>query len=153
MTQIHAEASLIIESRPEDIYAVLADYHVGHPAILPENYFTKLIVEQGGRGAGTIVRVHMDVLGVKTELRMVVSEPEPRRVLVEQDEDAGVTTTFTIDPLNEGRHASVMIATDAEASPGFRGMVESLFNPIMMRHIFRQQLQLLAEYVQEIPAS
>ena len=37
---IHAEASMVIDARPEEIYAVVSDYRVGHPAILPRQYFT-----------------------------------------------------------------------------------------------------------------
>ena len=64
MRQIHAEASDVIDARPEEIYAVLSDYRVGHPAILPKPYFTELMVEQGGQGAGTVIRFGMNVMGV-----------------------------------------------------------------------------------------
>jgi hypothetical protein len=53
--------------------------------ILPKPYFTKLEVEQGGMGAGTIIRIHMRVFGAERILRQRVSEPDPGRILVEQD--------------------------------------------------------------------
>ena len=145
MSQIHAEASAIIDARPEEIYAILSDYHEGHPAILPKAYFAELTVEKGGKGAGTIIRVGMNVMGVKRTYRMVVSEPEPGRVLVEADEEAGVVTTFTIDP--SGNQSRVTISTNAKASPGLMGWLERLVNPPITRHIFKKQFRLLVDYV------
>ena len=57
-----------------------------------------MTVEKGGKGAGTVIRVLMNVLGVDRTYYMEVSEPEPGRVLAETDQDAGVTTTFTVKP-------------------------------------------------------
>ena len=149
MTHIHAEASDIIEARPDEIYAVLADYRAGHPAILPKPYFTDLIVEQGGQGAGTLIEVRMNVMGVKQVYHEIVSEPEPGRVLVEADREAGVTTTFTIEPLNGGQRSRVTIATDVRASPGLKGVMEKLLNPSVTRRIFQQELRQLADYVRD----
>ena len=150
MSEIHAEASDIIDARPEAIYAVLSDYRVGHPAILPKPYFTDLIVEQGGQGAGTLIEVRMNVMGARQVYHETVSEPEPGRVLVEADRAAGVTTTFTIEPLNGGARSRVTIATDVRASPGFKGMLEKLFNPPVTRRIFRQELRQLADYMRQL---
>ena len=52
MTHYHAEASEIINAPPEKVYAILADYHEGHPAILPARYFTGLTVRRRRRAAG-----------------------------------------------------------------------------------------------------
>jgi hypothetical protein len=41
----------------------------------------------------------------------------------------------------------VTIAADAAVRPGIAGWLERLFNPPMMRRIYRQELQQLAEYV------
>lgn len=149
MGQIHTEVSDIIPARPEVVYAVLADYRVGHPAILPKPYFTELQVEQGGQGAGTIVRTRMVVMGVERIFKLTVSEPEPGRVLKEVDEQAGVVTVFTVEPIHGGQHARVTIATDARASPGLMGVMEKLLNPPLTRRIYKQELQQLAEYVRQ----
>jgi hypothetical protein len=146
MSQIHVEVSEVIEARPEKVYAILSDYRVNHPAILPKPYFTELAVEQGGQGAGTIVRVRMKVMGTELAYRQIVSEPEPGRVLKEADDTAGVTTTFTVDPLNGDQHSRVTIATDAATKPGLMGWMERLFNPSVMRRIYKKELQQLAEY-------
>ena len=147
MSQIHCEASTIIDGQPDEIYAILADYHKGHPAILPKPYFTELTVTTGGKGAGTVIRVGMKVKGVERNYQMEVTEPEPGRVLVETDKEAGVITFFTVDPVGNGRQTRVTIATDMDASPGFMGFIEKLVNPPVTRYIYKKELQQLADYV------
>jgi hypothetical protein len=147
MSTIHAEVTEVIDAQPESIYAILADYRVSHPAILPKPYFTSVTVEQGGQGAGTIVRADMKVMGTKLAYHLIVSEPQPGRVLMETDAAAGVTTTFTVEPLSGGRQSRVTIATDAATSSGVKGWLERLLNPLVMRRIYQQELQQLARYV------
>ncbi len=147
MSTIRAEASDVIDARPEAIYTVISDYREGHPAILPGPYFTELTVENGGQGAGTVIRFGMKVMGVKKLYREAVTEPEPGRVLVETDANAGVMTAFTLESLDGGERTRVTIATESSASPGFTGVMERLMNPPITRHIFRQELRQLADYV------
>jgi hypothetical protein len=128
------------------VYAIFADYVESHPAILPKAYFESVTVEQGGRGAGTVVRVQMTAKGGKRAFRLVVSEPEPGRVLVEADDQAGVVTTFTVDPVDDGARSHVTIATDLRRSPGLRGWVERLANPLFLGRVYRQELALVAAY-------
>lgn len=148
MNAIHAEESLIIDARPEDIYAVLRDYHVGHPAIVPKPYFEKVVIVGGsGTGAGTVIDVFMNVMGQKIVYRETVSEPEPGRVLIEADENMGVTSTFTVDPVDGGQRARVTIRSDWRRSAGVKGFMEALINPKMGRTIFKKELAQLAEYM------
>ncbi len=146
MGQIKTTVSRTIHGPAEDIYAILADYHHAHQTILPTPYFTRMTVEEGGAGAGTVVRVEMNVMGVRSVLRLRVREPEPGRVLVEEDPEAGVVTTFTIDPVAGGRHARVTIETVSRASPGLRGRLEQLFNPPIIRRIYEKEFDLLASH-------
>ena len=148
MSVMQIEVSDVIDARQEDVYAVIADYRVEHPAILPKPYFAELTIEEGGKGAGTVARVEMNVMGVKQSYRLVVSEPEPGRVLVERDDAAGIVTTFTIDALNEGTRTRVTITSEVRPSPGFKGLVERLMNPPITRRIYRKELAQLADYVQ-----
>ena len=152
MSFIHAEASLEIEAPAEKIYAVLADYQKGHPAILPKAYFKELTVEQGGQGAGTVIRVHMSVYGTQRTLRMQVTEPQPGRLLVESDPQAGVTTSFKLEPLNGAARTRLTIATDSKAGPGLQGWFEKLFNPSITKRIYKEELRQIAAYVQSPPA-
>lgn len=145
MELITARAVEILEARPEDVYATIADYHQGHPSILPKENLYDLRVEQGGYGAGTIIRFKARILGVEQAFHHRVSEPEPGRVLVEQDIEEGqnVTTTFTVTPLDSGKKSQVEIKTTLKPSPGFKGVVERLLVPRSNAPIYRKELKLL----------
>lgn len=149
MSKGHAEATAVIPARPEVVYAILADYRHGHPHILPKPYFTKLEVEQGGTGAGTIIRVYMRVMGSERIFRQAVSEPEPGRVLVEKDLDTDLATTFTVNPVYGGKQAQVQIATEWQARPGILSAIEKFMTSRMLRSIYRKELRQLAAYVQQ----
>jgi hypothetical protein len=147
-----AEATGLIAAQPEAIYAVIANYRQGHPQIVPKPYFTKLEVEQGGVGAGTIVRVYMRVFGVDRVLRHQVLESEPGRVLVEQDMDADSATTFTVTPA-EGGQTRLHIATEWAARPGVTGWLERVLTKRVLQSIYAKELRQLAAYIQQLPAA
>ena len=147
MSSYTAEYSTIIDAKPADIYAVFSDYDDAHHKVLPKPYFTKMTVLEGGQGSGTKIRVDMEVMGVQRTLNMVVTEPEVGRVLVETDEDEGVVTSFTIDPVNGGHQSKVTIATEFRQPPGFMGLMERLTTPAISRRIYKKELELLAEYL------
>ena len=152
MGTLRTQASHEIDARPDAVYNVLADYRTGHPAILPKPYFGDLTVEAGGRGAGTIIRFTMHVLGTQRTFRQVVSEPQPGRVLMETDEAGGITTTFTVEPLDGGKRSRVTITTEAPASSGLRGLVERVLNPRVLGDIYRKELRQLEAYTKETTA-
>lgn len=147
MSKIHAEATQVINARPEEIYEVIADYREGHPAILPKAYFRDLVIEQGGRGAGTVVRFETVVWGAKTKYHSIVSEPEPGRVLVETELEQDLVTTFALEPLNGGTQTQLTITTDFASSPGLKGFIEKLTAPSLMRSIYKKEMQQLTEYL------
>ena len=147
MSSMHVEVTEVIDARPEEVYAVFSDYEVAHHAILPKPYFVDMKVEQGGQGAGTVVRVWMNVFGAKREYHLTVSEPEPGRVLVESDPVAGMVTRFVVEPVGSGQQSRVTIASDSPASPGFAGLMERLMNPPITRRIYREELHQLADYL------
>jgi hypothetical protein len=150
MGQISVGTAAILNACPADVYATIADYHTGHPSILPRQIYD-LQVEQEGYGAGTIIRFKTRILGVEQAFHHRVSEPEPGRVLVEQDIEAGqdLTTTFTVMPLDEGRKAQVEIKTTMNASPGLKGLVERLLVPLANPPVYRQELKLLEAVAQQ----
>ena len=47
-------ATAVVPAQPRRVYAVIADYHHGHPHILPKQ-FSEMVVEKGGVGRGTQV--------------------------------------------------------------------------------------------------
>ena len=66
-----------VQASAQTVYTILADYQQHHPRILPGSYFTNLVVEAGGLGAGTVFQAQMNVFGSKRTFRMRVAEPEP----------------------------------------------------------------------------
>ncbi|GAC1362269.1 MAG: hypothetical protein NVSMB44_17300 [Ktedonobacteraceae bacterium] len=145
MSQIYVKTAAILNARAEDIYATIADYQHGHPRIVPPENFSDLQVEQGGYGAGTIIRFKMKVLGVEQAFRQRISEPEPGRVLVEEDIDSmqNIRTTFTVEPVNNAEQTQVEIATTMHASPGLQGLVERIVFLIINPQLYRKELKLL----------
>src|SRR5947209_5799753 len=151
MGQIKVKAKAVLDARPEDIYATIADYQHGHPNILPKESLYDLQVEQGGYGADTLIRFKMKALGVEQSFYQRVSEPEPGRVLVEQDIDSvqNVMTTFTVTPVEQEQKSHVEIATTMNASPGFKGFLERIIVPIFNRSVYRKELKLLEAVAQK----
>ena len=144
---VHFEYSAEIDAPAEKLYAVISDYHVGHPAIVPKPEFSNFKVEQGGRGAGTIITFDVTVMGQTVHYRDVITEPEPGRVISEDDEVLGVFTKFILDPLDGGRRTRVTISTEFRDKPGIQGLMERLINPMVAKGLYKRELQNLAEYV------
>ena len=147
MNWIHAEASDVSEARPEQVYAVISDYRVSHPAIVPKRYFGALTVEKGGQGAGTVVRGTVKVFGNVYPLHQLVSEPEPGHILRETDIETQQYTTFTFEPLDNGRQTRLTIASEFPPTPGIAGLMMRLMLPGTIRRIYREELQQINEYV------
>ena len=63
MVPYSVSGSARIAAPPAHIYAIISDYHRGHPAILPKQ-FSNLRVESGsGIGAGTTIRFEVTMMG------------------------------------------------------------------------------------------
>lgn len=139
----------LIKAPAELIYNIIADYHNGHPYILPKPYFLNLEVEQGGVGAGTIIRFQMRVLGKTETFRAAVTEPEPGRVLVESNLLQGSVTTFTVDPVEMGQYAQVTFATELPSRGGLSGLLERFLTTLMLPRIYRKELAQLAAVAEE----
>jgi len=148
MRQIYVKADAVLDARPEVVYAAIADYRHGHPNIVPQESFFDLQVEQGGYGAGTIHSFKFKAMGVVKTFRQRVSEPEPGRVLVEQDIDTpqNTTTTFTMIPVENGQKARVEISTTMNPTPGLTGIVERLVMPMINARVYRKELKLLEAF-------
>ena len=137
-------ASAIIPARRERVYSLIANYHDGHSRILPKQ-FSGLTVEQGGVGAGTIIRFQISMLGKKQTFRAAVSEPEPGHILTETNLDGeGWVTTFTVDPGTAPADSRVTISTTIPVRSGFPGLVEKTVSNLLLRPIYKQELVNLA---------
>ena len=144
MSSYQVTESAVINAPAEHIYAIISDYHEGHQAILPRQYFTNMTVVEGGQGEGTVVTVNMNVFGTKVDYTLIVTEPKPGRVLQEEDATAGICTTFTLEPISNTNQTNVTIATTAKTSSGLKGWFEKMMNPPITRRIYREELAELA---------
>jgi uncharacterized protein YndB with AHSA1/START domain len=145
MPPVTASAEREIAAPADRLYRIIADYERHHPHILPPQV-TDLIVEEGGVGAGTIIRFNVTLAGSTRTNRARIEEPEPGRVLVEQDLESDLATTFTVTPAGTG--ARVRIET-AWTPSGLRGFIEKLMAPPMLRRVYLAELALLERYAQE----
>ena len=137
-------ASAHIDAPHDRIYGIIADYHVGHASILPKP-FRNLVIEQGGIGAGTIIRFEVHAYGTVTKCRAIVTEPQPGRVLVETNvEPAESPTTFTLEPAAEGG-TDVTITTEAQSRNGLAGIVERWMSTRFLKKLYAEELELLRQ--------
>lgn len=135
--------SKLINSPPQVVYSIIADYHHAHPKILPNPPFVSLVVEQGGVGAGTVALVQIKVMGKTQTFRTVVTEPDPGKVLVETN-DTGYITTFTFDPHNEGRNSLVTFTTEISDDSSLIKKLEFKLFRILLVPVYERELENLA---------
>ncbi len=141
MPLLTVRASTIVSAPAATVYGLIADYRVGHPSILPPQYFRDLVVEEGGQGAGTVIRYTMLPYGAKEPARARVTEPEPGRILVETDERTGAMTRFIVEPLAGGK-TRVTFETRYPAR-GLRGWIEFFLVPRYLSKVYAAELALL----------
>jgi hypothetical protein len=142
-------ATAHINAAPERVYAIIADYRSGHPRILPDA-FSGLTVERGGKGAGTIIRFQMRVLGRTQTFRAAITEPEPGQVLVETYLDSnGAITTFTVNRRADQGASDVTISTELPVRTGLLGAIERFLTTRYLRPLYLRELGLLAKCVEE----
>jgi polyketide cyclase/dehydrase/lipid transport protein len=137
-------AAATIPARPECVYALIANYNDGHRRIIPKQ-FSDITVEQGGIGAGTVIRFQMSMLGKKQTCRAAISEPEPGRVLVETYlEPEGTVTTFRVEQGSAPADSHVTISTELPVRDGLVGLIEKTVASFLLRSIYQKELVNLA---------
>ena len=146
MTDGGASGSAIIHAPAARVYAILADYRVHHPRIVPPEYFRSVEVETGGVGAGTRIRVETRVLGRTQQFVHDITEPEPGRILEEVDASGFSVTRFTVDPAEQGAFAQVTIETRFRVRAGPLGAIERALTAAMLRRIYKKELARLDRY-------
>lgn len=143
-TEYTVVASADMDAPPDRVYAIIADYHNGHPHILPKQ-FRNLTVEKGGVGAGTVIRFEVHALGQTQRFRGSVSEPEPGRVLVEEYvEPAASKTTFLVEKSPSGSGTRVTFTTEMTSRDGLVGSLERFVSTRFMKKLYAEELALLA---------
>jgi hypothetical protein len=143
MAMIRVAAEGTVAAPPATVYGYLADYNEHHPHILPPA-FSDFAVEQGGVGAGTIIRFRLKAGGRTRAYRQQVSEPEPGRVLQEADVNSSLVTTFMVTPASGG--SRVRIETSWQGAGGIGGFFERTFAPRVLRRLYADELQRLDRY-------
>jgi hypothetical protein len=137
---IRIKATRTVAGPVDQVYAILADYRVGHPSILPARAFAELTVERGGQGAGTVIGFGMKSFGTVRWARAAVDEPEPGRVLRERTlDEKDIVTTFTVDHLEPGR-SRVTIET-TWTPRGLGGLFERLLAPPFLARVYAEELE------------
>lgn len=139
-------ASALIHAPAPRVYGILADYHDGHPRILP-SAFRNFVVEQGGRGHGTLTRFDVRAFGRTQSFRHEVLEPEPGRVLVERDRDLDSRTTFTVEPAESG--ARVTIRSELTSGAGLTGRLERWLSTRFLEKLYREELASLSSMAEQ----
>jgi Polyketide cyclase / dehydrase and lipid transport len=143
-TKYTVAASAHIDAPPDRVYGIIADYHTGHPSILPKP-FMNLVIEQGGVGAGTIIRSEVHAYGTVTKCRAIVTEPEPGRVLVETNvEPTESITTFTVVPGTNGG-TQVTFVTESQSRTGIAGAIERWMSTRFLNKLYAEELELLRQ--------
>ena len=130
------------------LYRMIADFNEHHPQFLPEA-FRDLRVVSGGVGAGTVITFDVASGPNVRHFRSEITEPEPGRVLVEEDRAHGARTTFRVTP--DGTGAVVRIENMFRRSPGFRGVIEGLIAPPVLRRLLAEELARLEAYARTVP--
>ncbi|MDP9144006.1 MAG: SRPBCC family protein [Actinomycetota bacterium] len=139
-------ATLAVE--PARVYAVISDYKVHHPAILPKE-FSRLKVLKGGVGAGTYFEFDATIAGKTQTSRMHVTEPEPGRVLVETEETGNVETRFVVEPLDGGTRTRLTFDSEYTVPAGFLAPLFRWLSRRLMSGIYRREMQNIESYVRD----
>lgn len=142
MTPYRVSATAPINAPTEHVYAIIADYRDSHARIVPKPEFRELVVEQGGCGAGTIVRAKVTLFGISKTVRVAISEPEPGRVLAESNLDGSFVTTFTVDPSPDSKGSLVTMTSDLKSRWGF---LERFVMRRVLVSMLQRELKNLAE--------
>jgi Polyketide cyclase / dehydrase and lipid transport len=136
-------ATARLNAPPRRVYDTIANYHTGHPRILPKR-FRNLTVEKGGVGAGTVIRFQVKVFGRTDTFRAEITEPEPGRVLVEKNIlGSDSVTTFIVEPGTEPSEALVTIQTELHVRSGWAGAIERFMTERVLSPMYAEELRLL----------
>jgi Polyketide cyclase / dehydrase and lipid transport len=145
MAAIRVVAEGNVGAPAERVYGILADYRQHHPKILPPA-FSDFRVDEGGVGAGTVIRFRLKAGGRTEDYRAVVSEPEPGRVLREDYPERSSATNFMVTPAGDA--CRVRIETTGQRA-GLRGVIERLLAPRVLAPLYADELARLDRYARE----
>ena len=136
---VHAEAEGTVAAPPAQVHAFLLDYR-RRPEILTANY-QSYAVEQGGEGAGTVVRYRFKAGPRERDYRMRAEVPDAS-TLVERDLDSSLVTTWRVSPADGG--SRVRVETSWQGASGVGGFFERTFAPRALGRVHADVLDRLA---------
>jgi hypothetical protein len=145
MSTITVRTSRTIPATAEAVYAFLRDYRK-RPQILTPN-FLDYAVEEGGEGAGTVIRYRLKAARRERSYRMRVDEPAPGRALRESDSGSSLITTWTLTPSTDGQQTGVTLGSAWQGGSGIGGFMERTFAPMGLRRIYSAMLDRLEQAV------
>lgn len=130
------------------LYRIIADFNEHHPKFLPQG-FRDLRVVSGGVGAGTVITFDIATSTSVRHFRSLITEPEPGRVLVEEDPTQGTRKRFRVTP--DGKGAVVRIEREFRTSSGLTRVIEGLIGTPIMRRLLAEELARLEAYARTVP--
>ena len=139
---VHAEAEGSVAAPPAEVYVFLTDYR-RRPEILPANY-QDYRVEEGGTGAGTVVRYRFKAGPRERDYRVRAETPDTA-TLVERDLESTLVTTWKVTPSGGG--STVRIETEWQGASGVGGFFERTFAPKALSRVHSDTLARLATAV------
>jgi len=142
MGRIYVKSERVVNARPEEVYATLADYEEKRPQILTPN-FLDYRVEQGGRGDGTVVSYRFQAARRERPYHMLIHEVVKGSVITEQDTNSSLITTWTVLPQEGGQQTRVRVTSEWEGGSGIGGFFERLFAPSGLSRIYAKMLNML----------
>jgi len=140
MATVTARATRAVDAPPEHVLEFLRDYRDARPQILTDN-FTAYRVEQGGRGAGTVIGYHFAAGGRERDYRLAVEEDGGG--LLERDQLSSFVSRWSVAPEGPGG-AQVTLEASWQGAGGIGGMFERTFAPMGLRRIYARMLDKLA---------
>jgi hypothetical protein len=138
---VRAGAGRVIAAPPAQVRDLLLDYREGRPRILTGNY-QEYAVEEGGRGAGTLVRYRFKAGPRERWYRMRV-ETAGDDSITERDLESSLTTVWTLRPAAGGGSTDVRIETSWQGAGGVGGFFERTFAPRALSGVYREMLDRL----------
>jgi hypothetical protein len=147
MSHYTFEVARIISAPAAQLYGIVADYRVGHPSILPQPPFGALVVEEGGTGAGTLIRFNVTLAGKTYPTRARITEPKPGTQLDETDLAGNFVTSYLFEPLSPQETRLTIRTVARPRAGGIAGWLERLFTPRMLKPVYLRELELLAAKV------
>lgn len=138
MGEVNVQESLLVGAPPNTVYRVLADPK-HHGRILPE----AIVDYKSEDGSEATFSVKMGTL--KRDFTIRTEQTEPDKLFREMDVNTNIITEFRLEPHEQG--TVVTIATEYKTDSSISGFIESIFAPIFLRQLYKEELVKLGRYV------